>query len=317
MALSDLWTSADSAGGWGGVASGLLGLYGGMQGVNTANHVNSQVGGLLQQQQALAAQQQQALQQQQQAARDAYTAAQGNVNSQNAGLNNDISTMTANLSALSDPNSPYMQQARQAIERKDAAAGRRSQWGERETQLAGQLADYVGKYSPAMQSAITNARNQINQNNLGLAGIFSGMNNTANNGAGNLMNSLSGAATSANTTGRAAQQSATNNMTSLLGGGIRAGASLAQMLFGGGGGGSDAGIWGNMFNSGSGTSGFGDGSLWGNSFQPMSDYGSSTSNLGGYGYGNLPAGDYFGGGGFGGVPTAWDGGGLNDSSLWD
>ncbi len=44
-----------------------------------------------------------------------------------------------NINNLYSPNSPYAQQMRQAMERKDAAAGRRSQYGTRETELAGLL----------------------------------------------------------------------------------------------------------------------------------------------------------------------------------
>lgn len=315
MALSDLWTSPDSLGSTLGNLGGLAGsIYGGFQGWNTANNVGGQVNNMLAQQQALAQQQQQALQQQQAQARAHYDASRANVDAQNAGLTGDIDRLSGSLSALSDPNSPYMQMARQAIERKDASAGRRSQWGERETQLAAQLADYVGKYSPGMQSAITNARNQINQNNQGLASIFAAMNAPIAAGTNSLMTGLGNAATSANTTGRAAANSQTNNLTSLLTNGGKLLGGLGS-LFGSGGGG-DYGILGSNLFDNSWNSGYGDGSLWGNSFQPMSDYGFDTGGLGGYGYGNLPMGDYFGGGGIGGVPTMWDGG-LSNDSIWD
>jgi hypothetical protein len=45
------------------------------------------------------------------------------------------------LQELFSPNSPYAQQMRQRIERKDAAAGRRSQYGPREAQLAAMLSE--------------------------------------------------------------------------------------------------------------------------------------------------------------------------------
>ena len=45
----------------------------------------------------------------------------------------------ANLDQLYSPNSPYAQQLRQTLERRDAAAGRRSQYGPRETELAAKL----------------------------------------------------------------------------------------------------------------------------------------------------------------------------------
>lgn len=333
--IFDLFSSPDSSGqDTGGMsymdlANSLAGLYGGYQGYQNAGNVNNQVQGALGQNLGTTStsiqQLQQQIAQQRAEAQAAYEAARGNVGTQNTGLEGDIGTMTSNLNALSDPNSPYMQQARQAIERKDAAAGRRSQWGERETQLAGTLADYVGKYSPGMQSAITNARNQINANNLGLANMYSTMNNPADRNQQALAQMLQqqqAGATAANTTGRAAANSATNNMTGMIQNGIK-GVGGLMGLFGGTGGGTGwdgMGMMGNLFSSPD-SSGWGDGGLWGNSFAPMSDYGVDTSGLGGYGYGNLPAGDYFGGGGIGGVPTAWDGGfgggGLNDDSIWD
>jgi len=327
MALSDLWSSPDSMTGL--INSGAN-LFGAWQGMNTANNVNSQVGSLLAQQQAQAQAQAQATAQQRQQALDAYNAARGNVDAQNAGLTGDIGTMTSNLNALSDPNSPYMQMARQAIERKDAAAGRRSQWGEREVQLAATLADYVGKYSPGIQAAITNARNQINANNLGLATIFSNMNNTANSGANSAMTALGNAATGANSTGRAAQNSATNNTTGL----INSGASLLARLFGGDNSGGSlwgGGITGDLFGSG-GYTPWGDGSLYGNSFQPLSDYGTGLSLGNSSTYGALPQGNYFSGnaGGLFGTPslslgdgyqpTMWDGQGnltLDNDIIWD
>lgn len=317
MALSDLF-SGDSGSGWGDMMGSLAGLYGNVQGYQNASNVGNQVSGAIGQNLGAVGgnisglQQQNALAQQQ--AQQAYAAARGNVDTQNQGLQGDINTMTTNLNALSDPNSPYMQMARQAIERKDAASGRRSQWGDREVQLAAQLADYVGKYSPGMQSSITNARNQINQNNMGLASIFSTMNNPNANGQSSLaqmlQQQLTGANT-ANTTGRQAANSQTNNLTGLLTNGGKLLGGLGS-LFGNSGG---SNILSSLFNAGS-SSGFGDGSLWGNSFQPMSDYGIDTGGLGGYGFGNLPAGDYFGGGGIGGVPTAWDGGDAGGGG-WD
>jgi len=333
MALSDLWTSQDdsgsSGGAWGSLANGLAGLYGGYQGMNSASGLNNQISGALNQNMgttnsAISTLQQQIAQQRQQA-QAAYDAARGQIDTQNSGLQNDIGTMTSNLTALSDPNSPYMQMARQAVERKDAAAGRRSQWGERETQLAGTLADYVGKYSPGLQNSITSARNQINQNNLGLANMFSTMNNPADRNQlalAQMLQQQQSGASALNTTGREAANRAITNQNSLITNGIKGAGSLAQLLFGGGQGGAGySNILGSLFSS-PGGSGFGDGSLYGDSFQPLGNYGTSVDGaLGGYGYGNLPSGDYFGGGGLGGVPTSgWDGGytggGSDFSELW-
>lgn len=52
------------------------------------------------------------------------------------------------LQNLFNPNSPYAQMARQRMERQDAAAGRRSQYGNRETQLAALLADKQASTMP-------------------------------------------------------------------------------------------------------------------------------------------------------------------------
>lgn len=54
------------------------------------------------------------------------------------------------LNNLFTPNSPYAQQLRQATERKDAAAGRRSQYGPREAQMAAQLAEKQASMAPQM-----------------------------------------------------------------------------------------------------------------------------------------------------------------------
>lgn len=309
MALSDIFSGDTN---WGDLATGLAGLYGNYQSYNNALNANNQISGALGGMGTNIAGLQGQLGQNQALAQQAYQAARGNVDTQNAGLERDIGTMTSNLSALSDPNSPYMQMARQALERKDAAAGRRSQWGDREVQLAAQLADYVGKYSPGMQSAITNARNQISQNNMGLANIFGTMNNPASSGQTALQQMLQQRMAGANGAGREAGNRVNSNLSNLIGSGVKGLGGLAG-LFGGGGG--NGGILGGLFQDGA-YSGFGDGSLFGNSFAPLGDYGVDTSGLGGYGYGNLPMGDYFGGGGIGGVPTAWDGG-LSDDSLWD
>lgn len=166
-----------------GIMGAITGLVGGAQSAGTNNQINQNVqAGLGQNQSALQAQIDALngqITQNRQQAQDMYTRSLGNVNTANQGLQGTIGTQTANLNALSDPNSPYMQMARQNIERQDAAAGRNSQWGSRETQLAGTLADYVGKYSPGIQQSITGAQNQINLNNQGLASLYSTANQPA------------------------------------------------------------------------------------------------------------------------------------------
>lgn len=217
-----------------GIASGLAGLFGNLLGARTANNVNSGVQSNLAQNNAATQAQIDSLTNQinlsRQQAQDMYQRSLGDVTAQNAGLQGNIDTLTNSLNALSDPNSAYMQNARQAIERKDAAAGRRSQWGDREVQLAGTLADYVGKYSPGLSGQITQARNQINANNQGLASLYANANSVADRNTIAQIQALQQQLqnTSAmNTTGRGAANSATNNLT----GAINSGAGLLSSLF--------------------------------------------------------------------------------------
>ncbi len=269
---------------WGGLASGLANLYGRYQGSRIANKLNNQVGNYTNNQQVAYGQQLQNLQQQiaasQAAAAAQYAQAQQDFGNQNTGLQGNIDSLSQQLNALSDPNSAYMQMARQAIERKDAAAGRRSQWGDREVQLAGTLADYVGKYAPGLQNSITAARNQITSNNNSLANIFNTMNMSGdrnNIALGNLLTGMSGAANTANTTGRQAANSATNNTTGML-----------NSLFG---------LGGRALNAAGGLSGlFGGGGDWGTS--NMFDWNSSNANdtsglLSGFGIGTSLGNDYW------------------------
>jgi len=65
-----------------------------------------------------------------------------------------------NLQNLYGPNSPYAQNMRAQLERKDAAAGRRSQYGPREVELQSNLANAYSKNAPAMLATM----NQGNAN---------------------------------------------------------------------------------------------------------------------------------------------------------
>lgn len=58
--------------------------------------------------------------------------------------------MLSSLQSLYSPNSPYAQQLRQQLDRRDAAAGRRSQYGPREVELQAQLARMASSQIPAM-----------------------------------------------------------------------------------------------------------------------------------------------------------------------
>jgi hypothetical protein len=230
-----------------------------------------------------------------------YNSAKDQYGVQNTGLQGNIDTMTKNLTALNDPNSPYMQMARQAIERKDAAAGRRSQWGERETQLAGTLADYVGKYAPGINNSITSARDEINKNNNSLAAIYDNMNKTGSLtdvNITNLINAMNAASQSANTTGRNAANAATNAGTSLVNSGVNAAGGLIKALMGGLGGSTGNGIsdWsnGNLASQMYGVTGLGNniGSNYGftdQNYGPSFGGGSISSGLSN---GVNPYGDY-------------------------
>lgn len=305
MDLSSLFGS-DALQNYANIANGMSGLYGGIKGAQTANNVNQGVQQGLGQNTAALQQQIDALTQQtaqnRQQAQDMYQRSLTDVTGQNQGLQGNIDTMTANLNSLSDPNSAYMQQARQAIERKDAAAGRNSQWGDRETQLAAALAQQVAQYSPGLQNSITGARNQINQNNQGLASLYSTANQPADRNTlaqiAALQQQLQNV-NAQNTTGRGAANAATNSIFG-TGGAVQSGLGALQGL---------AGLFNNSGSAAngitssfdpsvySGITGYGNGvgSLYGTGV-------GSAYDIPGSGYGSNLAGDYFGGGGLGGVP---------------
>lgn len=283
----------------GGMASGLAGLFGGIQGMGTATQLNNNVSNSLGQNSNAYQQQIQALQDQiktnQAQAQEQYQRALADSTNQNRDLEGNIGTMTSNLNALSDPNSPYMQQARQAIERKDAAAGRRSQWGERETQLAGTLADYVGKYAPSINNSITAARNQINQNNQGLASLYSTMNNPGDRNIQALAQMLQGQqqnASAQNTTARDAANRANNQQSNMIGQGIQGLGGLVgglRGMFSSPDSNGITGLWG--ANTGLGGGGWVTPSL--------NNWGTDGFGDGGWGFGN-GLGTGFGAGGLGG-----------------
>jgi hypothetical protein len=75
----------------------------------------------------------------------------------------------SSLQNLYGPNSPYAQQMRQRMERQDAAAGRRSQYGTRETELAAKMADTQARMAPQLQNLYNEegaARNRMLSNGL-------------------------------------------------------------------------------------------------------------------------------------------------------
>lgn len=57
------------------------------------------------------------------------------------------------LNSMFGPNSAYSQQLRQRLERRDAASGRRSQYGPREVELQAKLAEMAANYGPRISQA--------------------------------------------------------------------------------------------------------------------------------------------------------------------
>lgn len=57
-----------------------------------------------------------------------------------------------NLNSLYGPNSPYAQQLEQKLTRRDAQAGRRSQFGTRNVELQARLADLASRNAPQLQN---------------------------------------------------------------------------------------------------------------------------------------------------------------------
>jgi hypothetical protein len=121
-----------------------------------------------------------------------------------------------------------------------------------------------------------------------------------------------------NQAGRQAANAASNSQLGLIknaGQAIGGVGSLLGGLFGGGGGSgggnsSLSNYYGNQAGTANGITGYGNGitDMWGNptpalgnAIQPGSIYDNQQ-----FGYGSMPAGDYFGGGGFGGTPTSSD-----------
>lgn len=74
--------------------------------------------------------------------------------------NKGLGSMMSGLQSLYKPDNAYAQQLRQQLERKDAAAGRRSQYGPREVELQARLAGMATPQIPAMM----NLQNQMNTN---------------------------------------------------------------------------------------------------------------------------------------------------------
>lgn len=75
--------------------------------------------------------------------------------------NRNMQQVRNGLQDMFSPNSAYAQQLRQTLDRKDAASGRRSQYGPREVELQARLAEMNSRNAPTLM----NANQQINSNN--------------------------------------------------------------------------------------------------------------------------------------------------------
>lgn len=76
------------------------------------------------------------------------------------------------LNSLFSPNSPYAQQMRQRLDRKDAASGRRSQYGPREAQMMAHMAEMNSRNTPYLQQlnqGIGGMENMMARNGLNFA----------------------------------------------------------------------------------------------------------------------------------------------------
>jgi hypothetical protein len=102
---------------------------------------------------------------------------------------------TLDLASMYGPNSAYAGQLRQQLERRDAAAGRRSQYGPREVELQAKLAQMMAQAGPgimnqnlaAQQQASASRNNQLNL--LLKLGQSSGAFGAVEKGLGNLFSS--------------------------------------------------------------------------------------------------------------------------------
>lgn len=86
-----------------------------------------------------------------------YGLYQGNRDASEASKLLTSGTAGTDLNSMFGPDSAWGQQMRQSIERRDAAAGRRSQYGPRERELAATGADMMAKYGSQMANANTNS----------------------------------------------------------------------------------------------------------------------------------------------------------------
>lgn len=105
-----------------------------------------------------------------------------------------LSDLRGGLQDMFSPNSAYAQQMGQALDRRDAAAGRRSQYGPRQVELQARLAEMNSRNAPTIQNLIggeTASRNQMLNNGLRLGQQF-GLGSTLQGYAQPYLNQLFG-----------------------------------------------------------------------------------------------------------------------------
>jgi hypothetical protein len=78
--------------------------------------------------------------------------------------------MANSLGGMFGPNSPYAQQLEQSLSRRDAAHGRRSQYGPRSVELQAKLAGMANQIAPN----VMNAQNMQMQRQMQLLGLLTG-----------------------------------------------------------------------------------------------------------------------------------------------
>ena len=76
--------------------------------------------------------------------------------------NGEINSQINGLESLFSQNSPYATQLRQQLERRDAAAGRRSQYGNREVELQAALATQASRMAPTLNQIYSQKANNRN-----------------------------------------------------------------------------------------------------------------------------------------------------------
>jgi hypothetical protein len=116
-----------------------------------------------------------------------------------------------NLNSLYAPNSPYAQQMQQALDRQDAASGRRSQYGTRQVELQAQLANLNSRNAPMLNQLQQQQRN-IDFGQLGSLYKMGQNSGLFNQGAGALRNMFGNSANNAVPTNGAYQDPSLGGM---------------------------------------------------------------------------------------------------------